>query len=366
MIKRLLFKNPLGTAVVIMLWFILFLQTYSEDLWINAILATLRVGCLVLSYHVYRYYHDKLKKSKAAAWKLFIWYLLLGFSMIAVEIFDYSINGDEFDDLAIENKLYIKDGDDFVLVEDFDAIFEEDEIIAEVIFGIVFSFIIITMAMVFGRADILWHKNKEYEVDIERLKTLSKEAELSELKNQLNPHFLFNALSNIYSIAYLRDKETPDKIMQLSKMLRYVIYETDIQTVPLSKEVEYLLNYIDFQKFKIKREQQIEFQFEGYREDFMIAPLLLLPFIENAFKHSQVSTEEGAWVKIYLETTGNDLYFVVANTISENKIQEILNNTGIGLENTRKRLDLIYKDRHELKITHGDLYKIQLKISNNE
>lgn len=220
----------------------------------------------------------------------------------------------------------------------------------------------ISIAMAFSWAFYMFEKNKENEVAISELTTLNKESELNELKKQLNPHFLFNALSNIYSIAYLKDESTPDKIMQLSKMLRYVIYETDVEYIELSREIEYLLHYIDFQKFKIKKEQQIHFDYKDADDELEIAPLILLPFIENAFKHSQISSEPDALVNIQLKTTGKQIFFSVENTLSKQAQPEILNNPGIGLENIKKRLELIYKSEAELTISKNSTFKAELKI----
>ena len=369
MIKKILFKNPLASLITILLWLTVFFDSYSDNLWNNAILATSRVACIVGAYQVYLFYYPKLEMKKSARIKFIAWFIALGLSMFLVEGVSYSIEDQDQDneeEMLLDKDLYFKEGNSYVLFHEKQIPLEDEEmplIIAEIIFALVFSFIIIVVAMVFARSTVLSRKNKQNELDIARLTALNKESELNELKNQLNPHFLFNALSNIYSIAYLGDKETPDKIMNLSKMLRYVIYDTNVKSIGLSKEVEYLLYYIEFQKFKIKKEQQIEFHFDGYNADFKIAPLILLPFVENAFKHSQVASEPGAWVRINLQTTRNHVLFLVENTISKQNAPEILNNTGIGLENIQKRLKLIYKDQYELIITQNEYFNIQLKIA---
>lgn len=233
--------------------------------------------------------------------------------------------------------------------------------LALLIFDMIVAFPIL-IAMFLSWVYHLFEKNKENQVALAELTTLRRESELNELKRQLNPHFLFNALSNIYSIAYLGDKETPDKIMQLSKMLRYVIYETDVELIHLSKEIEYLKYYIDFQKFRIEKEQQINLNIIGVNEDLRIAPLILLPFAENAFKHSQVASEPNAWVKIKLTTKDTCVLLVIENTIAKEKQPEILNNDGIGLGNIRKRLDLIYKDNFSLNISGNNTFKVVLEI----
>jgi len=169
-----------------------------------------------------------------------------------------------------------------------------------------------------------------------------------------------------YSIAYLGDKQTPDKIMQLSKMLRYVIYETNVEFIELSKEINYLNYYIDFQKFKIEKNQSIEFTYESCNQNLKIAPLILLPFLENSFKHSQIATEKNAWIKMDLKSKGGIVYFSLSNTISNKTAPDILNNKGIGLENIKKRLDLIYPNRYDLAIHAKDIYQVQLTIHDHD
>ena len=228
--------------------------------------------------------------------------------------------------------------------------------------SLIFSSLVIIAAMGFSWALLLFQKNKENELAISNLKALNKESELAQLKYQLNPHFLFNALSNLYSIAYMGNKETPNKIMELSKMLRYVIYDTDVELTILAKEIEYLKNYIEFQQLKTKREQRICFDFSKCNMDVKIAPLLLLPFVENAFKHSQLSVEKEAWVSIRLATINNEIDFVIENTISKRVKPEVLGKGGAGMENTQKRLQLLYANAHELSIVNKDTYMVHLKL----
>lgn len=353
----------INIIVIIFLWLNLFFDSYSENILINALMSTIRIGCFVLAYYIYLYYHSYLKTKKYSRIKLFFWFIVLTLTLHSIEIINHTIENNNRQSAWLNDNLYIKKGDSYVLVHKKENIIEQEKENPLIIFDFIFSFILIFATMMFARSKALLKDNKQQELDISKLKALNKESELKKLKNQINPHFLFNALSNIYSIAYLGDKETPDKIMQLSKMLRYVIYDTDTAYIKLNKEIEYLIYYIDFQKFKIKKEQQIEFNYEGYNTNLTIAPMLLQAFVENAFKHSQVSSEAGAWVKINLETKENNLFFSVENTISKQNTPEILDNAGIGLENIQKRLKLIYKDRYELKIKQNKNFYIQLKIT---
>jgi sensor histidine kinase YesM len=239
-----------------------------------------------------------------------------------------------------------------------------DYLVNDITFLIFDMFVIfpILLVMVLSWAEYIFVKNKKNEIALANLLSLKRESELIHLKRQINPHFLFNALSNIYSIAYLQDKETPDKILQLSEMLRYAIYESDVDKISLDKEVKYIEQYIDFQKFKIRKKQRINFTYEGVQSDVFIAPMLLIPFVENAVKHSQISIEPHAWIKVKLSVMDNSIIFQIENTISTVPQPEILNNEGIGLENVKSRLKALYDSNFELEITQSETFLVDLKI----
>lgn len=318
----------LGLILIGLAWLSEFGEEADLSLGIRVIRATFITIILIVAFQITRYIYWKIPK---AAHK---WYAaIIALLVLSSASFLFNANFiDPFEIMANQKINYI-----IVYITDLFAAYS------------------IIMAMFISWAYCLFERNKEIEL-------LNKESELNELKRQLNPHFLFNALSNIYSIAYLGDKRTPDKIMQLSEMLRYVIYETDVDQVDLQYEIEYLEYYIEFQKFRIKREQRIEFDFENADGSLKIAPLLLQPFVENSFKHSQIASEPDAWVSILLRTEGNTILFIIENTISLKSQPEILNNPGTGLENIKKRLHLIYGPNATLNIAKGATYRIELKI----
>ncbi|MEL7001199.1 MAG: histidine kinase [Bacteroidota bacterium] len=174
-------------------------------------------------------------------------------------------------------------------------------------------------------------------------------SELKFLKSQINPHFLFNALNNIYSLSYTQSNQTPDMIMKLSDMMRYVLYESNEKKVSLAKEISYMANFIDFQKLKIEGEPNITFETKDVDSSLMVEPMLFIPFIENSFKHSDVEDTDKGSVSIKLTSENNAIHFTVDNTISASESEKD-KTPGIGLENVMKRLNLLYPDRHELKI----------------
>ena len=187
-------------------------------------------------------------------------------------------------------------------------------------------------------------ENRKQEIEKEKLAT-----ELSFLKSQINPHFLFNTLNNIYSMALVKSDSTADAVFKLSSIMRYILTETKHDKVALDKEITFIKNYIELQKVRLTNKVSIEFNIEGATENKQIAPLLLIAFIENAFKYG-VSTKETSKLLFELKSTENNLYFTAQNDIvsHENEHQD---NTGIGLKNTKRRLELVYGEQHQLIVT---------------
>ncbi|MEN8116584.1 MAG: histidine kinase [Bacteroidota bacterium] len=196
--------------------------------------------------------------------------------------------------------------------------------------------------------------------EIEKEKTLS---ELKALKSQINPHFLFNSLNSIYSLARKSSQEVPGKIVQLSDLVRHIIYDSDVDLILLEKEVDMVNNYIELQNLRTKEDNKIEFETVGEIKGKKVAPLLFLPFVENSFKHGLKSGVKKAFVKIRLEVSGKVLNFEIENSkgkavpINDSKYK------GIGIENVKKRLDLLYPGTHSLKIlNNGNTFKVLLQL----
>lgn len=176
-----------------------------------------------------------------------------------------------------------------------------------------------------------------------------KDAELKLLKGQLNPHFLFNTLNNLYGLSVLKSDKLPGLMLQLSDLLRYSLYETKDAFVPLRKEIQYLENYVALEQIRLEQ-TQIDLEITGEITDQQIAPMLLIVFVENAFKHLGGSQSR---VKILVTITQNKLEFICENTMDKlvNSTENIeASNKGIGLENAKKRLDLIYPNKHKLQV----------------
>lgn len=182
------------------------------------------------------------------------------------------------------------------------------------------------------------------------LETQKLAAELNFLKSQVNPHFLFNTLNNIYSLAYKQSPETPDAIMKLSLLMRYMLYESNDTLVSLEKEVEHIHNFIDLQKLRLREHTSIRFNIEGEPAGKLIAPMLLMTLVENAFKHGLVSRNE-LGITFHLQIADDHLLFTTINNSSSHKKREF---GGIGLQNLKQRLNLLYQNRHELDLKEKD------------
>lgn len=188
-----------------------------------------------------------------------------------------------------------------------------------------------------------------------------KTAELGQLRSQINPHFLFNALNTLYSVS-LRENavQTSDGIQKLGDMMRFMLHENHQDRIPLTKELEYLNNFIEIQRMRLDESQdiKIEVNIQDADREIFVAPMLLNPFVENAFKHG-ISFREASWIYITLTHDAQHLYFKVHNSLHP-KSEEGLNDHShsIGLENVKKRLELIYPNRHTLEIqkTHQDYF----------
>lgn len=188
--------------------------------------------------------------------------------------------------------------------------------------------------------------------------------ELIYLRKQTNPHFLFNSLNSIYSLAHKKSDLVPDAIVTLSELMRYMLYETDNKTVALEKEINYIQNYIELQKLRLNNIENITINVHGEPKNKFIEPLLLISFVENAFKYG-TDYKGAAFVKIKIVIEDNSLHFWVENKVENHKKDP--ENSGIGLTNIQSRLNLLYPGAHELKITENKyFYKVYLNLKLDE
>ncbi|MCB0837569.1 MAG: histidine kinase [Bacteroidetes bacterium] len=206
-----------------------------------------------------------------------------------------------------------------------------------------------------------WFREQQTRRSLEQEKL---KAELSALKHQINPHFLFNILNGLYGLAFQNDDEpTAEGIAKLSQLMRYMLYESNDPKVPLGKEVNYIENYIDLQKLRLPKSVEINFSVNGRIEDKQIVPMILITFVENAFKHG-ISTANPSHIHISINVLENDLVFKVNNSNHRSNNASGHNMGGIGLRNVKKRLDLLYKKSYNLTIDQNDdFFEVNLTIA---
>ncbi|WP_152286354.1 sensor histidine kinase [Flavicella marina] len=199
--------------------------------------------------------------------------------------------------------------------------------------------------------------------EVLELKNSVKESELLYLKSQINPHFLFNNINNLYSYAVMESPKTPEIILELSSVLRYMLYECKERYVPLEKEINHLEHYINLSKLQIEGRGEVNLQIENLGPSFDIAPLILTVFVENAFKHSSSSQTNAIEIDIDLKIDEKGvLNFKCKNTFLEISNTDSLG-SGIGLLNVRKRLELVYPERHNLEISvDNNYYSVDLMV----
>lgn len=203
-----------------------------------------------------------------------------------------------------------------------------------------------------------WYAENDKRKQIEKEK-LSMELEM--LKAQVHPHFLFNTLNNLYSLTLSHSDKAPVVVTHLSDLLRYMLYECNEPEVPLEKELAVLEKYIELEKLRFGNRIDVGFTCSGHTASLKIAPLLLLPFVENCFKHGVSNQLEQSWINIYLHAEGNTLQFTMSNSYYENGHESVTG--GLGLQNIRKRLELLYPDKYELLInTAPETYTTKLSI----
>jgi hypothetical protein len=186
--------------------------------------------------------------------------------------------------------------------------------------------------------------------------------ELSALKAQINPHFLFNNLNTIYSMAEQKDERTPEVILKLSDFLRYILYDTSVETIPLEKEIEIIRTYVELQKERVNPEvTKVILETEGNFSDADISPLLLLPLAENCFKHG-IGKNTGT-IRININYIGKTLIFTTENQVAIREKTDYAEIGGLGIQNVEKRLSLIYPDRHSLEYQEKDgTFSLEMKV----
>ncbi|MEQ8240714.1 MAG: sensor histidine kinase [Cyclobacteriaceae bacterium] len=220
-------------------------------------------------------------------------------------------------------------------------------------------FLNIVMAF-FIRFTVDWFKNVRIR---QQMETQQLKSELAMLRNQVNPHFLFNTLNNIDAMVYKVSAEASEAIMKLSGIMRYMLYESNVDYVPLKKEMDYIDSYFELQRMRIKNKTALSFHSNIGNYQLKIAPMIFIPFVENAFKHADFND---LFISCHLTSSDHEVVFEMKNSVPSKSLQKD-ETGGIGLANVQRRLALIYPEKHHLEIAEeGSMYKVLLKISVHE
>jgi len=204
-------------------------------------------------------------------------------------------------------------------------------------------------------------KNKSLENQILEAGLKMKDQELQYLKKQIHPHFLFNTLNTIYGLALKQSKDTPDVILKLSNLLDYILYQVNSSRVSLKDEILHIKEYVELEKIRFQNTLDVNFNYDELNSNTEIAPMLFIPFVENAFKHGDL-IDGFLKIDITLKITDDKLTFTVEN--SNLSSDESISENGIGLSNLKKRLDLLYRNNYTLNIIHQDYkYRVSLELT---
>ena len=223
------------------------------------------------------------------------------------------------------------------------------------------SIYMVVMGAAFIKLLIQWYNSRQQNQQLARE---NLETELKFLKSQIHPHFLFNTLNNLYALTLKKSEKAPETVLKLSELLDFMLYDCNASKINLNKELQLVKNYIDLEKLRYDDALSVQFDVKGDPSKVEIAPLLILPLVENCFKHGISEQTDNSWIKISLDVNDSTLLLITENSKS-NGTQEDTGGykEGIGLENVKRRLQLLYPDSHKLEIIKEDnLHSVKLEL----
>ena len=241
-----------------------------------------------------------------------------------------------------------------------------DEVIQKPPFRQLYFYYFILLSVIITGFSIGLKVIEQHSISEKRKKILEKErlnSELAFLKNQVSPHFFFNTLNNIYSLIEINSKDAQEAVLKLSKLMRYLLYESEHGKTNLGNEINFMNHYIDLMKLRLSSKIELKVELPDKEIKIEIPPLLFIPFIENAFKHG-ISYREKSYIHISMKAENDTIMFMCVNSLglqTEKHTEE--NHSGIGLENVTKRLNLLFQDKHKLEIKKSNKeFKVNLEI----
>lgn len=327
----------------ILIWLVIYIVGFIQNLWIS-VEWSIKVGslnfiCLLAIY--YTTYHILIPKLLIRGKRIL--YLISSFALIIL-----------FANICARTELY--------MFEHLVGLESDSE------FRFVFSIsrYLTIFILTYAIATIIFFSRKTSEDARQKEELLSekKTLEARVLKSQINSHFIFNALNNIYSMTYFKDKYTSGYVLKLAQMMRYVMEDCETELTPLSKDIEYIENFIDFQKLRFEDDKDITFVYKKEDANVSVPPMIFQPLVENCFKHTPLEVDQNSFIHILLEIKEKQIYFVAENSQPLIKNRSASEGHGIGIENVKRRLELYYENRYTLNIFDDEKsFKVELTIN---
>lgn len=315
---------------VIIAWsaiFLFFFLTYWAGWLISFIHALLLTLCLILASEIEARYIIRLLKKKT----IYLFYLINFLLVVVMSILTVYV---ETLMLLMTKDLNVPDLSNIKLM----------------LVPLLIRMVLYTATIAITVISKLQVKEKENQRIKNELRSEKLDMELRFLKSQIAPHFLFNALNNIYSLVYTHDEKAPRSILELSEMLRYVMVDCQVDMIPLEKELKYINSYIDFQRMSMENNSNVIFEKNIKDNNFKIPPMIIQPLVENSFKHSRLANDQSGFVHFYMLQDNDNLVFIARNSVKGVSSSLVDTNkkeqNGIGLNNVRKRLELYYGDNY--------------------
>lgn len=335
------------------LWLLVFLLAFPHTLWISVKLSFIIAVLTLISLMTVYYFNQKVliprfmlkgKKGMYIFLCLVMLLFMINLSAYLETAIYYKLIEEPLIDTIIEGLPYYE----------FKDIFSTSKYVALLTMSFAFSCIV-----TFGR------KAKETVRQKEALLSERKTLEARVLKSQINSHFVFNALNNIYSMTYFKDEYTSGYVLKLAQMMRYVMEDCETELTPLSKDIEYIQNFIDFQKLRFECAKDIRFTCTVHEDtNLSIPPMIFQPLVENCFKHTPLEVDKNSYIHITMDVGADRIYFVAENSQPMIKHAPAVKDPGIGIENVKRRLDIYYDNNYKLDISNSpDSFRVELSIT---
>ncbi|WP_029905063.1 sensor histidine kinase [Prevotella sp. 10(H)] len=338
--------NAIRTSVLlqtILVWIIVYLIGFLQNLWISVEWAfkvgSLNFTCLLIVYYIT--YEALIPKLLIKGWKVF--YFVFSFIVIAL-----------FANVCARFEIYMFENLKIEIDHEFKYVFSVSRYATAFILSYSISNII-----------FFTRKTTEDAKQKEELLSEKKTLEARVLKSQINSHFIFNALNNIYSMTYFKDQYTSGYVLKMAQMMRYVMEDCETELTPLSKDIEYIGNFIDFQKLRFENDKDITFEYKNEEDvSLLIPPMIFQPLVENCFKHTPLDVDKNSFIHIFMEIKEKHIYFIAENSQPLIKNKSASSRHGIGIENVKRRLELYYENKHTLDISDNEKsFKVELSIN---